>query len=556
MPPVRPPRSWTLLLAALGGLATDTAFPARSWWPMAYLGIALLVLALRRDSVLWGWLVGFVWGLGFFLPHLWWANHAVGEPIGWLALSTAEAALVGVFGAGAVLVRRAPGLRDRVWAQILAVAVLWVSIEQFRARWPFEGFPWGFLAFSQTDAPLLPLASIGSTVLVSGVVVVIGAALAHAAVRLRELRVGAASALVVVAAACAFAPLLVPLGTQPESGSLRVGAVQGSVPEAGADASSQAAAVTENHAAGTEALLDRVAPGELDLVIWPESSADIDPRTDQLTADVIDGAARAVDAPILLGTQRYLADPQEPEARARFNELVLWEAGTGAVPELVYAKQHPVPFGEYMPYREFFRMFTEAVDLVSIDMLPGTEMGLMSLPLERLGRDVPVSVGICFEVAYDELIRESVVAGGELIVIPTNNASFGLTQESSQQLAMSRFRAVEHGRAVVQISTVGVSGIVTPNGVFQDRTGLWTAEEMVDTVPLRTTLTVADRLGQWPALVAGALAGVGLLGGLVGTVERAVTRSSGSRRTGGRRSGTGRRGSGRRGTGRRGTGRR
>jgi apolipoprotein N-acyltransferase len=523
-----------MLLAVAGGLATDTAFPNRSWWPMAYVGVALLLLALRRDSVPWAWFTGFMWGLGFFLPHLYWADEAVGEPIGWIALSVAEAALVGVFGAAWVLVRRLPLVADRLWLQPLAAAVLWVGVEQLRARWPFGGFPWGTLAFSQTDAPLVRLASVGSTVLVSGVVVVVGAVLAGALLRLREVQVGSASALFLVVATLVFAPWLVPLGTRAEAGALRVGAVQGNVPEQGVDAGTQARAVTANHAAGTEALLDRVGPGELDLVLWPESSADIDPRTDPEVAAVVQDAARTVDAPILLGTQRYLDSPEQAGLRIRYNELILWEPDGPT--DLVYAKQHPVPFGEYMPHRDFFRQFTSAVDLITVDMAAGTEMGLMPVPVERLGRDVPLAVGICFEVAYDELIREAVVAGGELIVIPTNNASFGMTQESTQQLAMSRFRAVEHGRAVVQVSTVGVSGIISPNGVFQDTTGLFTAEQMAESLPLRTTLTVSDRLGQWPVLITGLAAALAVVAGLVSAVR---SRGQGPRRPAPRAAGGG-----------------
>src|SRR5690606_7562264 len=107
-----------------------------------------------------------------------------------------------------------------------------------------------------------------------------------------------------------------------------------------------------------------------------------------------------------------------------------------------------------VPYRDFFRQITPLVDQVGTDMAAGTDPGLMSIPVERLEREVDVAVGICFEVAYADLIRDGVLGGGELIVIPTNNASFGYSAESTQQLAMSRFRAVEHGRATVQISTV------------------------------------------------------------------------------------------------------
>nr|WP_255347185.1 nitrilase-related carbon-nitrogen hydrolase [Cellulomonas sp. KRMCY2] len=109
----------------------------------------------------------------------------------------------------------------------------------------------------------------------------------------------------------------------------------------------------------------------------------------------------------------------------------------------------------------------------------------MDVPIVRLGRAVPITTAICFEVAYDQLIRASVVAGRELIVIPTNNASFGLTQEPTQQLAMSRFRAVDHGRAVVQISTVGVSSMIGPDGTFLERTGLSPATRRACSPPLR-----------------------------------------------------------------------
>src|SRR5699024_9977897 len=152
------------------------------------------------------------------------------------------------------------------------------------------------------------------------------------------------------------------------------------------------------------------------------------------------------------------------------------------------------------------RMVTDAVDLVSIDMLPGTEVGVVELDSERLGRVVDLAIGICFEVAYGGLVREAVLAGGELLVVPTNNASFGYTQESVQQLAMSVFRAGEHGRATVQISTVGVSAVIAPSGVVMDSSGLFTADRFVENLPLRTSLTVADRLGPWPTVVVSAFA--------------------------------------------------
>ena len=503
-------RVLSLVLAAAGGLITETAFPDKSWWPMAYLGIALLFLALRRDSLRWGCLAGLLYGLGLFIPHLWWANEAVGEPIGWVALSVAEASAIGLFAVSWVWVRRVRAVRTRPRSHPMVVAVLWVAVENLRGRFPFGGFPWATLAFSQTDAPLIGLAPVGGSTLISFVVVLIGVVVAKAVSHLLHRRAIRAGAVLAVGVVTTLAPLLVPMGIDAQSGMLRVGAVQGNVPTRGAEALSQARAVADNHAAGTRALLADVQPGQLDRVLWPESASDIDPRTDREMAEVVDAAARAVGAPVLLGTQRFLES-------TRYNDYILWEPSRGST--AAYTKQHPVPFGEYIPYRDFFRQLSPAVDLVSTDMTAGTDPSPIEVPVPRLGRSVPVTAAICFEVAYDDLIRKSVLAGGELIVIPTNNASFGMTQESTQQLAMSRLRAAEHGRAVVQISTVGVSAIIRPDGSVVDRTGLFTADQMTSELPLRTAITLAARLAEWPAMVVDAFAISLLTATLLATVR-------------------------------------
>ncbi|WP_413451246.1 apolipoprotein N-acyltransferase [Georgenia phoenicis] len=491
------------VMAAAGGVLTNLAFPDRGWWPLAYVGVALLLLALRRTRMVQAGATGLVWGMAFFLPHVYWVVHATGSVLPWIALSMLQALYIAGFAAAWAVARRAVWVESRPVVQACLATVIWVAVEQLRASWPFGGFPWGMLAFSQTDAPLVRLAPYGGEVLVSAGVVFIGALLTWVwAGRSRAVvAVGAAGAGLVLA----LVPWLLPLDDQAEVGTLRVGAVQGNVPQRGAEWAVQAREVTANHTRGTRRLVEDVGD-ELDLVLWPESAADIDPRTDAGQAALVDAAARAAGAPVLLGTQRFPAGQD-----VRYNELVLWQEG-GAVGG-AYAKQHPVPFGEYMPYRDLFRRITPLVDRVSTDMAAGQGPGLMPIPIERLSREVDAAVGICFEVAYAGLIREGVVGGGELIIIPTNNASFGYSQESTQQLAMSRFRAVEHGRATVQVSTVGVSGIILPDGSVVERTGLFTAEEIAATLPLRTSLTPAARLGAVPAGAVWVLATVGVAAG-------------------------------------------
>jgi apolipoprotein N-acyltransferase len=288
--------------------------------------------------------------------------------------------------------------------------------------------------------------------------------------------------------------------------------VQGNVPGKGIDAFGNVPRqVLQNHADGTRALLSQVSPGYLDLVVWPENGSDIDPQVDQQAAATIDAAARAVDAPMLVGTVQY------PASGGRYNTAVLWQPGKGVVAS--YTKQRPAAFAEYIPMRSFVRHFSSAVDAVTRDMLPGTKPGYVPLTSPRLGRTVGIGDVICFEVAYDSLVRSAVRTGGEVLIVQTNNASFGLSDESTQQLAMSRLRAIEHGRATIQVSTVGVSAVIAPNGVVVERTGLFTAAQMVATLPLRESLTLADRLGSWPAWITDALAVCVVVAGAAGAVR-------------------------------------
>ena len=507
MPLREPTRWWSLILAVAGGLLTEAAFPDLGWWGCAFLGIAALFVALGRDSARWNALVGLLWGLAFFAPQIVWADYAVGR-VPWLALTVFESCYVAVLGAAWSWVRRGAVIWRSAALQTAAFVVLWVAVEDLRSSVPFGGFPWGRLAFSQSDSPLLALAWLGGAPLVSAAVCLVGVATALALVATRGLRLGHALAAIAVVVAVIVLPLLIPLDTQAEDGTLRVGAVQGNVPSPGLDAFAQAGKVLDNHLAGTTALLDQVRPGELDVVLWPENGTDIDPQVDAGAAKAIDDAARQIGAPMLVGTVQY------PKAGGRYNTAVLWEPGVGVVAS--YTKQHPAPFAEYIPMRNLLRPFSSAVDLVQVDMLPGTKVGVVPLVSARLGRTVKLGDVICFEVAYDELPRAAVRAGAEVLVVQTNNASFGFTAESTQQLAMSRLRAVELGRATVQISTVGVSAVIAPNGVVSDRTSLFTPAQLVARLPLRHSLSPAAVIGVWPVRVADALAVASMLAGCAG----------------------------------------
>jgi apolipoprotein N-acyltransferase len=226
-----------------------------------------------------------------------------------------------------------------------------------------------------------------------------------------------------------------------------------------------------------------------DLVVWPENASDIDPIRNPDAAAVIKAAVDAIDAPLVLGA---VLDQPLPDVS---NASLLYLPGRGLVWQ--YIKQHPVPFAEYIPYRSFFRHFSDKVDLVRADFIAGKGVGVFRVPTRR-GGTIAAGTIICFEVAYDGLVRDTVNHGANVLLVQTNNATFGYTDESVQQLAISRVRAVEHDRSVVHVSTVGVSALITPDGTVHQRSSLFTPAVLAADLPLRTDRTVADTVGPWP----------------------------------------------------------
>ena len=510
-----------IILGVLGGLLLDLSFPSPGWWPLAAVGVAALVLAVRGQRAVQAALIGLAGGLAYFTPLVQWAGVYVGAAP-WLALATSQACFFALMAAALPWAWRAPGGRPGI---VVAVTGLWVLQEGLRSRLPFGGFPWGRLAFSQSGAPALGWAALGGAPLVTATVAAAGACLAvavvalipaargrralvahaatdahHAGVRL----VPAAGALVGAVALTVAGPLAVRLGDATAAGStrtLQVAAVQGDVPVAGLDFNAQRRAVLDDHAAATAELAAAVRAGRTpapDVVIWPENSSDIDPLRNADAYREITTAAGDVGVPVLVGA--VLQGPGNEVS----NAAIVWGPASSASPGPGerYVKRHPVPFAEYIPYRSFFRIFNDKVDLVPKDFAAGTNPGVLQLGPARIG-DV-----ICFEVAYDDLVRDTVTGGAQLLVVQTNNATFGYTDESVQQLAMSRLRAVEAGRAVVHISTVGVSGLVEPDGSVVDRSSLFTRDVLTARLPLSTGLTVATRVGPVPEVVLAAAGGV------------------------------------------------
>ncbi|GAA3648345.1 apolipoprotein N-acyltransferase [Lentzea roselyniae] len=446
--------------AALAGAALALSFPPRTLWWLAVPAFVVLWLALKGVRARRAAGLGFVFGLAFFLPHLLWIEHFLGTEFGpapWLALSAIMALFVCAALALFPLVSRLPAAP--VWA-----ASLFVLQETARGLVPFNGFPWGRVAFGQVDGPFGQLAVIGGAPLVTFAVVLTGFGLAAWLPRVR-----AGWAVVPFAAALAAGPLV---AVDAQNGQRTVAVVQGNAPDIGLGLLNSQDTLRANHLRKTAELTALIRGGALpkpDLVVWPESATrtrDRDP--------VIDRAVDDLGVPVLVSG-----------LRGGENSVIGWHPGTGAGES--YAKQELVPFAEHIPLRPLARLVTPFAD--QQDLRAGTEPGVLDIANTRVG------VGICYEVAYDYVLRESAAAGAQLLVVPTNNAWYGRGEMTYQQLAMARLRAVEHGRAVVVAAISGVSAVVRPDGSVVQSTGMFTDALMVDSVPLRSDVTFATRFG-------------------------------------------------------------
>ncbi len=491
-----------LLGAAGGGLLLYASFPPRTLWWLAPLAFALLGAVLRNVRARTGFVAGVVFGLGFLLPLLSWTGTFVGV-LPWLALAVAEALFIGAAGAGMATVSRLAGAP--VWA-----AAVWVAGEAARSRVPFGGFPWGRVGFGQPDGPLLGVAAVGGVPLLSFVTVLAGLALAEAARRLlrrrRRSAAGWPAVLVALALLSGPAAALVPPTRAAPDRTVTIAAIQGNVPRLGLDFNAQRRAVLDNHVNVTLALAADVAAGRAPqpaVVIWPENSSDIDPLRNPDAAAQIDRAAAAIRAPILVG-----AVLRNPDGRTTTNSVLGWQAGVGPVDRT--DKRRVVPFAEYLPWRSFFSHFSSYANRAGY-FVPGPGTGVVSLAGVRVG------VAICWEVAFDDLVADSVDAGATVLAVPSNNATFGVTEMTYQQLAMSRVRAVEHDRSVIVATTSGVSASVTPDGTVTGSIRQFVPGVLVDQTVLRSTTTLATRLRSVPEWLLAAVGMVAVGGAILRT---------------------------------------
>jgi apolipoprotein N-acyltransferase len=524
------PRLPRLVVTVVAGLLLCASFPLLNWWWAAVVALALLAWVLTHPATtpVGGLGYGFLFGLAFYLPLLPWISSLVGA-MPWLVLATASALFPGLFGLFAVVVRRLPG-----WP--IYFALVWAAQEWLKSIVPFGGFPWGSVAFGQAEGPLLPLVQLGGVALLSTGIALVGFSAtaieleivkwwrtggqargraggpgdadgkdvreANAVAKVRASDADPPPPAVVLPGVCICLVLFAAVVVWPQvrhagAGSggeptATVAAVQGNVPRLGLDFNAQRRAVLDNHVRETLRLAEDVRAGvapQPQFVIWPEDSSDIDPFVNTDAGQQISEAARAIGAPILIGT--VLDVPGRMRDTPEYtNTLIVWNPVTG--PADRHDKEIVQPFGEFLPMPWLFKHLSGYADRAG-HMVPRKSSDVVQIA------GVPVGVATCWEVIFDREPRKAVLNGAQLLAVPSNNATFNETM-SEQQLAFAKVRAVEHDRYVVVAGTTGISAVIAPDGGELVRTDFFEPAYLDMQVRLKTRLTPATRWGpilQW-----------------------------------------------------------
>lgn len=520
------PRLARLAVSIAGGLLLCASFPSVNWWWAAVVAAALLgwVLTHPATTPVGGLGYGFLFGFAFYAPLLPWISLLVGA-VPWLVLAALCAVFPALFGLFAVVVRGLPGWP--IW-----FALVWTAQEWLKSVVPFGGFPWGAVAFGQTEGPLLPLVQLGGVALLSMAVMLVGFSATAIGREIaqwwrgghgRAAEPGGATAAdtappaVVLPGICICLVLFAAAVVWPHvrhagAGSggetpVTVAAVQGNVPRLGLNFNEQRRQVLDNHVRETLRLAEDVRAGaapQPQFVVWPENSSDIDPLLNPDAAQQIAEAAHAIGAPIMFGTVLDLPGRPNDPAQYTTNTVIVWNPVTG--PADRHDKEIVQPFGEYLPMAGLLKHLSGYADRAG-HFVPRPGTGVVHIA------GVPVGVTTCWEVIFDRAPRKAVRNGAQLLAVPTNNATFN-QRMSEQELAFAKLRAVEHDRYALVAGTTGVSAIIAPDGAELVRTSFFTPAYLDIQVRLKTALTPATRWGPILQWVLVATAGAVILAGI------------------------------------------
>ena len=387
-----------------------------------------------------------VFALTFNLVLLHWTSTYVGS-VPWVILAVG----LSLFYMPLVAVKR---------LGITFFPLIFIVLEEIRNRFPFQGFGWARIAYSQADAPYAKIAAHGGAVALSAITVLLGLVLFF--LFQKQFRILILLPLLIV---------LVPIDVQMNQTTQAL-MIQGSVPKLGLDFNSRAKEVFFNHVKETDIALKENR--KVDFILWPENSVDVDPFRNPEVFEALNSYKVPLIIGAIVGRDNDI-----------LNTSILWTKES----QNVYIKQHLTPFGEYIPLRSLASKISPFVDDVR-DFSPGNESTIFTVDKAKIA---PV---ICYELLDDQIL-EKAAKSSNLLAVQTNSATFGDSAQSAQQLQITRIRAIEHSRNILSVSTTGYSAVIDYNGKVLQKSDMGTAQHLYAEVGLISSVSPRDRYGDW-----------------------------------------------------------
>ena len=436
------------MVAAFAGVLFAFSFEPIGLWFLAPISYAILLRIFQKSVNLY--LNAFLFGFISSAITLWWAGKYVGLiPLALLAL------LHGLF-------YLPLGLLGRYTTNIYWFIPALLAIEELRSIFPFGGFSWMRIAFSQADAPYASVISIGGALLLSAWVLTLSAMVA-------KFRKNLAFPLLLVV----LLPILLNNSYSSQEKVSFIG-IQGNTPSVGLTFNDRAEAVFNLHVAETR----KVAADAADVIIWPENAIDVDPFANTRVKDSIESLTASLKTPLITGAITRQSGQLE-------NVSLMYDESGEVVS--YYSKQYLTPFGEYMPLRPLARIVSPYVDDV-IDFKVGDRVE------NHVVNGLTLAPVICYELLSDSLVQNA-AKNSDALVVQTNSATFADTSESAQQLNITRLRALENAREIVSVSTIGISAHIGINGEIISRTEENVSAQLSGDLRSNSVRTLASILG-------------------------------------------------------------
>ena len=454
----------SLLLSVIAGFILSAAFAPLNVWAAVPISICIFLYAVTKTRHPFS--NAFLFATVFNYLTLSWSGKYVGlVPVVFLVV------LQSIFYLPLGFISFKRNRYSRVW---LILPILLIC-DELRSLFPFKGFGWNRLSFSQADSPFRIIASyLGDTAL-SFIAITLGIALYLLCARAQLLSV---ATVLIGTTVVLFLPI-----QGSEQGSARVLAIQGNVPTVGLNFNDRAEEVFRMHSQQTQIAFTKIQD-KPDVILWPENAVDVDPFINANVGREISDLARQSETPIIVGA--VLRSPSGLK-----NASIMWNS-RGEI-ESIYTKRTLTPFGEYVPLRpiaEFVSPLARGIkDFVSGDKVVLHKIGAISA--------API---ICYELINDANVRSNTV-NSNIIVVQTNNATFADSGQSMQQLNISRIRAIENNRWVVSVSTTGVSAFIDNQGNVRSMTKQNTSSHLFANAGLISEESLAHRLSNYSAVI-------------------------------------------------------